>query len=156
MIGYDSSRTNYFTPLLDTRYPKMLKKSIILCVYSSPQEGEGSAPVGREEKLEGDIHLASHASAIKRAKQNERRRLRNLYIKTLVKSSIKKVRTAVEKKDVEEAQKALQKTIPLIQKARSKGVFHKNTSARKISRLTREVNALKTPPKRRIGHFCFA
>jgi len=89
--------------------------------------------------------LASHASAIKRAKQNEKRRLRNLNIKTLVKSSIKKVRTAVEKKDVEEAQKALAKTLPLIQKARSKGAFHKNTSSRKISRLTREVNALKTP-----------
>jgi small subunit ribosomal protein S20 len=89
--------------------------------------------------------LASHASAIKRAKQNEKRRLRNLNIKTLVKSSIKKVRIAVEKKDVEEAQKALAKTLPLIQKARSKGAFHKNTSSRKISRLTREVNALKTP-----------
>jgi small subunit ribosomal protein S20 len=91
--------------------------------------------------------LAIHASAIKRAKQNERRRIRNLDIKTLVKSSIKKVRTAVEKKNVEEAQKALQKTIPLIQKARSKGVLHQNTSARKISRLTREVNALKTLAK---------
>ena len=89
--------------------------------------------------------MASHASAIKRAKQNEKRRLRNLNIKTLVKSSIKKVRIAVEKKDVEEAQKALAKTLPLIQKARSKGAFHKNTSSRKISRLTREVNALKTP-----------
>jgi small subunit ribosomal protein S20 len=91
--------------------------------------------------------LASHASAIKRAKQNEKRRIRNLDIKTLVKSSVKKVRTAVEKNDIEEAQKALQKTIPLIQKARSKGALHQNTSARKISRLTREVNALKTPPK---------
>jgi small subunit ribosomal protein S20 len=91
--------------------------------------------------------LASHASAIKRAKQNEKRRLRNLNIKTLVKSSIKKVRVAVEKKDIEGAQKALDKTLPLIQKARSKGAFHKNTSSRKISRLTREVNALKTPPK---------
>ena len=91
--------------------------------------------------------MARHPSAIKRAKQNERRRIRNLSVKTTVKSSIKKVRAAVEKKDVDEAQKALQKTIPLIQKARSKGAFHKNTSARKISRLTREVNALKTPPK---------
>ena len=91
--------------------------------------------------------MAIHASAIKRAKQNVKRRIRNLDIKTLVKSSVKKVRTAVEKKNVEEAQKALQKTIPLIQKARSKGVLHQNTSARKISRLTREVNALKTPVK---------
>jgi len=91
--------------------------------------------------------LASHASAIKRAKQNERKRVRNLSIKTSVKSTIKKVRTAIEKKEVEKAQKALQKAIPLIQKARSKGVFHINSSARKISRLTREVNTLITPPK---------
>jgi len=91
--------------------------------------------------------LAIHLSAIKRARQNEKRRLRNLHIKTTVKSSVKKVRVAVEKKDVEEAQKALSKTIPLIQKARSKGVFHKNTSARKISRLTREVNALTVVSK---------
>jgi small subunit ribosomal protein S20 len=60
-----------------------------------------------------------------------------------VKSSIKKVRETIEEKDVEGAQKALLKAIPLIQKAHSKGVFHKNTSARKISRLTLKVNALK-------------
>jgi small subunit ribosomal protein S20 len=87
--------------------------------------------------------LAIHLSAIKRARQNEKRRLRNLDVRSEVKSSVKKVRTAVEKKDLEGAQKALLKAIPLIQKARSKGVLHKNTSARKISRLTREVNSLK-------------
>ena len=87
--------------------------------------------------------MATHLSAIKRAKQNEKRRLRNLQIKSTVKSSVKKVRVATEAKDVEGAQKALSKAIPLIQKAYSKGVSHKNTSARKISRLTREVNALK-------------
>ncbi len=89
--------------------------------------------------------MASHASAIKRAKQNEKRRFRNLNVKTLVKSSIKKVRVAIEKKDMEGAQKALQKAIPVIQKARTKGALHRNTSARKISRLTREVNTLKAP-----------
>ena len=88
--------------------------------------------------------MAIHLSALKRARQNEKRRVRNLHVKTTVKSTIKKVRSAVEEKDLEEAQKALLKAIPLIQKANSKGVFHKNTSARKISRLTREVNTLKT------------
>ena len=87
--------------------------------------------------------MVTHLSAIKRARQNEKRRLRNLQIESTVKSSVKKVRGAIAKKDVEGARKALLKTIPLIQKAHSKGVFHKNTSARKISRLTREVNALK-------------
>jgi small subunit ribosomal protein S20 len=115
----------------------MLKKSIIPR-SSPPQTGEGW---GEEE--ERSSVLATHLSAIKRARQNEKRRLRNLHIKTNVKSSIKKVRMAIEGKDAEGAQKALLKAIPLIQKARSKGVFHKKTSSRKVSRLTREVNALK-------------
>ena len=84
---------------------------------------------------------------MKRARQAEKKRLRNLHIGTTVKSSIKTVTMAVEKKDAEGAQKALLKTVPLIQKAKSKGVFHKNTSARKISRLTRAVNALPAESK---------
>ncbi|MEW6376624.1 MAG: 30S ribosomal protein S20 [Thermodesulfobacteriota bacterium] len=88
--------------------------------------------------------MATHLSAIKRARQNEKRRLRNLHIRSTVKSSVKKVTMAIREKDAEGAQKALLKAIPFIQKAHTKGVFHKNTSARKISRLTREVNALKT------------
>jgi small subunit ribosomal protein S20 len=84
---------------------------------------------------------------MKRARQAEKRRLRNLHIRTTVKSSIKTVITAIDKKDAEGAKKALLKTIPLIQKAQSKGVFHKNTSARKISRLTRGVSALTAESK---------
>ena len=91
--------------------------------------------------------MATHLSAIKRAKQAEKRRVRNLHIKSTVKSFVKNVRMAVEKKDIEGAQKALLKAIPLIQQAQSKGVFHKNTSARKISRLTREVNGLTAESK---------
>jgi len=86
--------------------------------------------------------LATHQSAIKRAKQNEIRRTRNLHIETTIKTSVKKVREAIDEKDIEGARKALSKTIPLIQKGRSKGILHKNTSARKISRLTHAVNAL--------------
>ncbi|OGP87740.1 MAG: 30S ribosomal protein S20 [Deltaproteobacteria bacterium RBG_16_47_11] len=91
--------------------------------------------------------MATHLSAIKRARQAEKRRLRNLHIKTTVKSSIKTVIMAIDKKDPEGAKKALLKAIPLIQKAQSKGVFHKNTSARKISRLTRGVSALTAEGK---------
>jgi small subunit ribosomal protein S20 len=86
--------------------------------------------------------LATHQSAIKRAKQNEKRRTRNLHIETSIKTSVKKVREAIDEKDSEGAKKALLKAIPLIQKGHSKGILHKNTSARKISRLTQAVNAL--------------
>ena len=88
--------------------------------------------------------MATHASAIKRARQNEKRRQRSLHVKTTVKSSIKKVRIAVDEKNLEAAQKALQEAIPLIMRARSKGVFHRKNSARKISRLAQQVNTLKT------------
>ncbi len=88
--------------------------------------------------------MATHLSAIKRARQNEKRRLRNLHARTTVKSYIKRVTAAVEKKDIEGAQKALSAAIPLIQKARSKSVYHRNTTSRKISRLNRQVNALKS------------
>ncbi len=87
--------------------------------------------------------MAIHLSAIKRARQNEKRRLRRLHVKSTIKTHVKKVQAAVEKKDREGAQKALAEATPLIQKAQSKGVFHKNTSSRKISKLTRAINALK-------------
>ncbi len=86
--------------------------------------------------------MATHPSAIKRARQNAKRRVRNVHVESRVKSAVKRVRTALEGNDVEEARKALAKTVPMIQKTRSKGVFHKNTIARKISRLTKSVNAL--------------
>jgi small subunit ribosomal protein S20 len=89
--------------------------------------------------------LASHQSAIKRAKQNEKKRQRNLHVDSTVKTLVKKVTSAVEEKDLEGARKALASVIPLIQKADTKGVYHKNTSARKISRLTKKVAGLKTP-----------
>lgn len=88
--------------------------------------------------------MAIHLSAVKRARQNEKRSLRNLNFKTKVKSSIRKVRETIEGKDAEESQKALLKTIPLIQKAHTKGIFHRKTSSRKISRLTLKFNALKS------------
>jgi len=88
--------------------------------------------------------LASHISALKRARQNEKRRVRNLHVETTVKSMVKKVKSAVEAKDAEGAQKALAKAIPLIQRANSQGIYHKNTSSRRISHLTRAVNALKS------------
>jgi len=94
--------------------------------------------------MKGALVLATHLSAIKRARQNEKRRLRNQHIKSTVKSAVKAVKLAVEEKDAEGAQKALLKATPLIKKAGSKNVFHKNTSSRKISRLAKQVNSLKT------------
>jgi small subunit ribosomal protein S20 len=89
--------------------------------------------------------LATHASAQKRARQSEKRRLRNVALKSLLKTSAKRVLLAVEEKNVAEARKALARAIPIIQKIASKKVIHKKTAARKISRLVKKVNTL-TPP----------
>jgi len=86
--------------------------------------------------------LARHDSALKRARQSEKRRIRNVSIKSALKTYSKKVLQAVEKKKPEEAKKALTLALPAYQKAASKGVIHKKTAARKISKLTKKVNAL--------------
>lgn len=86
--------------------------------------------------------MATHVSALKRARQSERRRLRNTAIKSTLKTFSKKLLKAVEEKNAEEAQKALNRAISAIHRASSKKVVHKKTAARKISRLTKRVNAL--------------
>ena len=88
-------------------------------------------------------NTARHKSALKRARQNIKRSERNNLIRASVRTALKKVRSAVEKKDSAEAAEALKKTIPMIDKAVSKGVIFKNTGSRKISRLTRLVQKVK-------------
>ena len=84
--------------------------------------------------------MANIKSAKKRILVTETKTARNKAIKSKVKTYVKKVETAVEKKDVEAAKVALKEAISVINKAGSKGVYHKNTCARKISRLTKAVN----------------
>ena len=86
--------------------------------------------------------MANIKSAKKRILVTETKTARNKAIKSKVKTYVKKVETAVEKKDVEAAKVALKEAISVINKAGSKGVHHKNTCARKISRLTKAVNEI--------------
>lgn len=86
--------------------------------------------------------LANIKSAKKRILVNRTKAERNKSIKSAVKTSIKKVEAAVATKELETAKSALLDAISTINKATSKGVYHKNTSARKVSRLTKAVNAI--------------
>jgi ribosomal protein S20 len=86
--------------------------------------------------------LANIKSAKKRIKVNETRAARNKSIKSRVKTAIKKVDAAVLSGDKENAKKVLNEAEVIIAQAAGKGVYHKNNSARKISRLTRAVNSL--------------
>jgi len=86
--------------------------------------------------------LASHKSALKRARQNEIRRIRNKSLKTRTKNVIKDVRHAVNEISTETAQGKLDTAKSAIDKAAKKGVIHKKTAARKISRLSKLVNSI--------------
>jgi len=86
--------------------------------------------------------LANIKSAKKRILVNEKKAARNKSVKSRVKTYVKKVDKAVEAKDVTAAKAALKDAISEINKAKSKGVYHKNTCARKISRLSKAVNEI--------------
>ena len=86
--------------------------------------------------------MANIKSAKKRILVNQTKAERNKAIKSKVKTAVKKVETAVAEKNVEAAKAALHTAIVEINKAGSKGVYHKNTCARKISRLTKAVNEI--------------
>jgi len=86
--------------------------------------------------------LAIHKSAIKRAKQNEVKRLRNMSSKTKTKKAVKDVRAAVAENSEDKARENLKKAVSIIQKTASKGVIHKKKASRKISRLARQVNQI--------------
>ncbi len=83
--------------------------------------------------------MANTASAEKRNRQAQKRRARNVQVRTGVKSAVKKVRELVAKGDAAGAKQALQAAEKAIGKASSKGVLHKNAASRKISRLARAV-----------------
>ena len=82
-------------------------------------------------------------SQIKRAKTNEKARIRNHAVKSQVRTSIKKVRLAVDAKDYAKASSLLNNAISLIDKSVSKGVQHRNTADRQKSSLTTLVNSIK-------------
>ena len=86
--------------------------------------------------------LANIKSAKKRILVIETKTLRNKTIKSKIKTLVKKVELAVAENDKAAAEAALKVATSEISKAASKGVFHKNTAARKISRLTNLVNAM--------------
>ena len=86
--------------------------------------------------------MANIKSAKKRILVTQKKAARNQSIRSAVKTSIKKVEAAVAAGDKEAAQAALTASISAIDKAASKGVYHKNNSSRKVARLAKLVNTL--------------
>ncbi|RME55662.1 MAG: 30S ribosomal protein S20 [Deltaproteobacteria bacterium] len=91
--------------------------------------------------------MATHASALKRHRQSLKRRARNRMHRSAMKTQIKHLMKAIETNDPQKAQEELRKTVKKIAKTSAKGVLHWKTAARKISRLTRRVDAMQSQAK---------
>jgi small subunit ribosomal protein S20 len=88
------------------------------------------------------ITLANHKSAIKRARQNEKRRMLNKSTKTRIKNIVKAVRQSVSEKSYEAARAELDIAKSIIDNSAKKGVIHRKSASRKISRLSRLINTI--------------
>ena len=86
--------------------------------------------------------MANIKSAKKRILVTETRAARNKAIRSGVKTAIKKVYAAIETGDKEAAKAELTAATKTIEMATSKGVYHKNNAARKVSRLSKAVNGM--------------
>ncbi|MGV3115952.1 30S ribosomal protein S20 [Clostridium baratii] len=86
--------------------------------------------------------MANIKSAKKRIKVTQTKTLNNRMVKSALKTAIKKFEAAVEAKNAEEANALLVKATKSLDMAASKGVLHKNTAARKKSRLAAKLNAM--------------
>jgi small subunit ribosomal protein S20 len=82
-------------------------------------------------------------SAIKRNRQNLKRRLRNRIVRGRTRSAIKKARQAIQEGDLDVARQATTEAIRALDKAGSKGVFHKNNVSRRKSRLIKYLGTLE-------------
>ena len=86
--------------------------------------------------------MPHHKSAEKRLRQTEKRTEINRARMSRVRTFVKKVEVAIETGDKGAAQSAFQVAQPELHRATTKGVMHKNTVARKLSRLAARINAL--------------
>ena len=86
--------------------------------------------------------MANSPQSRKRARQAERHRQRNAGQKSKVRTYIKKVQAAIAGGDAKQADAALAAATPVIDRAASKGIMHKNKAARHKSRLSAGIRAL--------------
>ncbi|QFS84791.1 30S ribosomal protein S20 [Roseivivax sp. THAF40] len=86
--------------------------------------------------------MANTPQSKKRARQNERRNAINTARRSRIRTYLRKVEEAIASGDKDAAQKALQVAQPELMRGVTKGVFHKNTASRKVSRLAARVKAL--------------
>lgn len=86
--------------------------------------------------------MANHKSAIKRIRQNEKRRLHNRHYRNRARTLVKKARAAIASGEVAEAQEATRLAVRDLDKLATRGVVHKRNAARRKSRLMKQLAAM--------------
>lgn len=86
--------------------------------------------------------MANHFSALKRARQTERRTARNRANTSRLRTTLRSFRETLAKADRPAAEQAFRQTVSALDKAVQKGIIHENTSSRYKSRLSARLNAL--------------
>ncbi len=89
--------------------------------------------------------MPNSASAKKRLRQNEARRLRHRATRSALRTTIKKVRSAIDAGEVEQSEAAFRTATKKLDQAAAKGILHANTAARYKSRLSAAIKKLKQP-----------
>lgn len=87
--------------------------------------------------------MANTQSAMKRIRQNEKRREHNRVFRGRARTQVKKARLAITAGDLEEARKATMEAVSALDKAAEKGVVHKNNASRRKGRLMKQLAALE-------------
>jgi len=91
--------------------------------------------------LAGKAAPKKDLSTLKRARQAEKLSLRNQSMQTKIKTYIAKLEAALPEKNKENIDNLLKAAVKVVSSAASKGIIHKNTASRKISRITKKANA---------------
>lgn len=91
--------------------------------------------------MQGENNVANLASAKKRIKQNERNRLRNRARKNVLKTETRKLEDAIQAGNLDSAKELFVAVSKKIDQVAAKGTLHKNTAARKKSRLAKHLNS---------------
>ena len=86
--------------------------------------------------------MAHSLSAKKRIRQNSKRRVRNRARKSRVKTQTRAFTDALATQDVEKSEAALRQTVKMLDRIAARGTIHKNTAARRKSRLQKRLNAI--------------
>ncbi|GEJ56191.1 30S ribosomal protein S20 [Anaeromyxobacter diazotrophicus] len=89
--------------------------------------------------------MANTRSAEKRNRQAQKRRTRNVQVRTGLKSAVKKAREAIVQADPAAAKQAVATALRTLDKAASKGIIHKNAASRRISRLAKAAAKAAQP-----------